>query len=37
MGVCVYVYVNCFFRTCCSSCGVCKFIVRFTWLCMPVI
>ena len=23
-----------FFRTCCSSWGVCRFLVRFTWLCM---
>ena len=25
------------FRTCCSSCGVCKFVVRFTWLCMHIL
>jgi hypothetical protein len=25
------------FRTCCSSCGVCKFDVRFTRLCTHII
>ena len=25
------------FRMCCGLWGVCKFIVRFTWLCMHII
>ena len=26
-----------FFMKCCSSCGVCKSIVGFAWLCMHII
>ena len=26
-----------FIRTVCSSCGVCRFIGRCSWLCMPII
>ena len=35
---CVFICVLIVFRrTCCSSCGVCKFVVRFVWLCMYII
>ena len=34
MSICVLVV---FFRTCYNLCGVCKFVVGFTWLCMQMI
>ena len=30
------VFVMCF-RTCCSACGVCKFVMGCVWLCMYII
>ena len=37
MGYVSMCMLTVFFRTCCSSCGICKFIVRFIWLCMYII
>ena len=34
VSICVLIV---FCRTCCSSCGVCKFGVRFVWLCTHII